>query len=110
MTRALGAAIAVVLAAGIAGAIAADDGGPLDQGSAERCGSDLADEAGLDPRSAAAVIDGDTWRITVALSDGALALVVRRADGRVLEAATVGPGGPQPLDRDARLAIYERGC
>lgn len=111
MTRLLAAAIAVVLVTGVAGALTSDDeGGALDAGSARSCGVDLARDVGLDPGAASATIEDETWRVDVALSGGALRLVVRRVDGRVLDAVMVGPGGAQPLDRTTRLAIYERGC
>ena len=111
MTRLLAAAIAVVLVGGIVGALTADAGGDeLDQAGAQACGLELARHVGLDPGAASVTIDAETFRIDVALAGGALRLVVRRRDGRVLDAVMIGPGGAQPLDRTSRLAIYERGC
>lgn len=110
MTRLLGAAIALVLAAGV-GATFADGGdGALDVTSAERCGIELARHAGFDPAAASARIDRGTFIVSVSIREGALRLVVRGGNGRVLEAGIVGPGGRQSLERTARLAIFERGC
>ena len=110
MTRALGAAISVVLAAGIIGALTKDEGGAFDPAAAERCGIDLARHAGFDPSAATVRIDQETYRVSVSIPEGVLALAVRRDDGRVLDAAVVGPGGARDLERETRLAIYERGC
>ena len=110
MTRLLGAAIALVLAAGVGAALLDGDDGALDVTGAERCGIELARHVGFDPAAASARIDRGTFIVSVSIREGALALVVRGADRRVLEAGIVGPGGRQSLERSARLAIYERGC
>ena len=110
MTRALGAAVALLLVLGVVGALTKGDDEALDVSGAERCGIELARLAGLDPLAASARIDKTSFRVSVSIREGVLALVVRRDDGRVLDAAIAGPGGPDALDREGRLAIYERGC
>ncbi|HEX4904540.1 MAG TPA: hypothetical protein VFU93_03740 [Acidimicrobiales bacterium] len=110
MRRALAAAIALVLAAGVVATRLEGDDGALDLTGAERCGIELARRAGFDPAAASARIDQAAYVVSVSIREGALRLVVRRADGRVLEAGIIGPGGRQALERTARLAIYERGC
>ena len=100
-----------MLVAGLVSAFAVDDGDePLDEGRAKRCGMEAADRAGMEPTVASASRAGTTWRISVVVDRGVLALTVR-GDGRILEAVMSGrSGGVASLDRPTRLEMFERGC
>jgi len=106
----LGIWIAVALVAGATAAVAA--GGPTRFGedAARRCGEGAARVAGLRPHAASARLDGSTWRVAVATDSGVFGMLVRDADRLILDVRLTGPGGPTRLQRDARLAVFERGC
>lgn len=109
--RVLAAGIAAVLLAGLVSVfVVEDDPGPLDQARAEACGMRLAQVAGYEPVAASARLDGAAWQISVVTSTEAVGLTLRHPDGRVIEAVGIGRSGSRPLDRESRLAIFERGC
>ena len=110
MQRVVGTWAIVVLVAAAASLFVVDrDDGPFDRAAAEACGRRLARHVGLTPVAAAGRLEGDRWRISVVTETGTLLFAIRR-DGLVLEAARVLPGGEEALDREDRLAIFERGC
>lgn len=109
--RLLAAGIAALLIAGVVSAFVVEDApGPFDQGRAEACGKRLARVAGYEPVAVSARLDGAAWNVSVVTSTDAIFLTLRHPDGRVIEAAGISPSGSRPLERETRLAIFERGC
>ena len=106
----LGIWIIVVFVGGAVAAPAVGGGDDLDEAGARRCGERLARLAGFEPLGAAARLDGATWRVSVATGSGVVGILVRDADGVVIDVRLTGPGGSSRLDREARLAVFERGC